>query len=316
MATATLELHYHLSEDAHAMDAFVRNKSEAEALSAFLQIAQQVGISVHLESSAYREGGLREVWKFIGNNKEQLGWLLAVIVLIFSRFPIIDSETDALNKEVLRLTIEEKKANLERIKREIRNELPKEESIGSAAHALEGDLKVATRRSNFYRGLLSYSKVTAVGFTQMPLDAATPPIENKVNRSDFVRFIQLTDKLPIDTVDGAQIEIVAPVLREGNYHWRGVFQGQAISFAMLDEQFKFKVLERKVSFQHGSTIECVLNVHRKFDEVGDITIIGYSVVTVISTFDGITTEETPQGRRHKFTRRQAANQGGLFDASE
>lgn len=316
MAIARLELHYHLSDNAHSMDAFVRNKSEGEALSAFLHIAQQLGISVQLESSAYQEGGLKEIWGFIGANKDQLGWLLAIIVFLFSRFPATDPETDALNKEVLKLTIEEKKINLEKLKRELHSEPIKDATVGVAAQALESDLKVATRRSNFYRGLQAYSKVTAVGFTPIPNGAVQWPEEKTIARADFAKFIQLTDRLPIEVVDGAQIEIVAPVLKEGNYQWRGMFLGQPVSFAMLDEQFKSRVLERKISFQHGSTIECSLNIHRKFNEVGDIAITGYSVVTVISTFDGVTSEETPQGKRHKFARKQAENQGVLFNAPQ
>lgn len=87
MPIAEFELHYHLRDNAHAMDAVVRNKCEAEALAAFLHIAEQLGVSMRFESSAYTEGGLREVWQFIGASKDQLGWILAIIVLIFSRYP-------------------------------------------------------------------------------------------------------------------------------------------------------------------------------------------------------------------------------------
>jgi len=313
MAIAELELHYHLRDNAHAMDAILRNKSEAEALAAFLQIAQQLGVTVQLESSAYQEGGLREVWRFIGANNNQLGWILAVIVLIFSRLPVHDVETEALTKEVLKLTIEEKKANIEKLRRELGKGNPKESTIEKAAQALEGDLKVATRRSNFYRNLLSYDKVFAVGFTPIPDVEAKRLDERTIIRADFVKFIQVTDRLPVEVVDEAIIEIVAPVLREGNYQWKGIYEGQPISFAMNDEQFKSSVLLREVSFQRGSTIECILNIHRKFDEVGDLAITGYSVATVISKTEGTATEETVQGKRHRFSKKQAANQGKLFE---
>lgn len=59
MAIARLELHYFLRDDVHSMNAFVRNKCEAEVLAAFAQIAQQLGVTVELESTAFREGGLR-----------------------------------------------------------------------------------------------------------------------------------------------------------------------------------------------------------------------------------------------------------------
>ena len=59
MTVALLELHYHLRDQSHSMDALVRNKCEEEILAAFTQIAQQLGVEVRLESTAYREGGLK-----------------------------------------------------------------------------------------------------------------------------------------------------------------------------------------------------------------------------------------------------------------
>jgi len=295
------------------MDAVVRNKGEAEVLAAFLHIAQELGISVEIESSAYSEGGLRELWKFIGVSKDQLGWLLAIIVLIFSRFPVSDPEVDALNKELLKLTVEEKKVNLERLRRELGKSPPQDKKVNDAATVLESDLKVATRRSNFYRNLVPYDKVTGVGFVPIEPQSLSRPDEKVVSRSDFAKFIQVSDRLPVETVDEAIIEIVAPVLTEGNYQWKGRFNDLPISFAMTDESFRSSVLSRQVSFQRGSTITCVLNIHRKFNEVGEVSITGYSVVTVISKADGAKIEETVQGKRHRFERAKPTNQRTLFD---
>lgn len=313
MAIELLELHYHLRDDSHAMNALVRNRSEAEALSICIHIATELGIPLQLESSAFTEGGLREIWQFIGQNNAQLSLLLAVIVLIFSRVPVSDSEMDTLNKEVAKTTIEEKKLSIEKLKREINDGNPDQETISAAARALGNDLKVVTRRSNFYRGLLDYDKVTAVGFAPIPGHQVLPTVEHTVQRHDFSKFILPTDKLPVEVVEDAQIEIVAPVLREGNYQWKGIYLGKPITFAMLDQEFKTAVLRREVSFQSGSTIDCVLNVHRKFDEVGEVNITGYSVATVVAKSDGVTTQETPQGKRHHFNKRLAAGQGHLFN---
>lgn len=127
METVQLELHYHLGGGEHSMDAFVRNKAEAEILAAFIHICDELGISANIESYAFQEGGLKEFWKFIGGSKDQLGYILAIITLIFTRFPTppgVDPETDKLNKEILRLTIEEKKVAIEKTKKEI-EEAPK-----------------------------------------------------------------------------------------------------------------------------------------------------------------------------------------------
>lgn len=313
MAVARLELHYFLRDEVHSMNALVRNKCEAEALAAFAQIAQQLGVSVELESTAFREGGLREIWTFLGSNNAQLTLLLAIIVLVFSRIPVSDSEMDVLNKDVQKLTIEEKKLNIQKLKREIGNGQIREGAADDVARYLDGDLKVATRRSNFYRQLLTHDKVTALSFGEIPEGETKPPIEYRVERAAFPLFVQPTDKLAVEVVEPAQIEIIAPVLKEGAYHWKGVYLDQPISFAMSDEIFKSDVLMGNISFQHGTVIECVLNIHRKLDEVGDAHITGYKVSTVLSKSDGGIAQETAQGKRHRFAKKQAAGQGKLFE---
>lgn len=311
MATARLELHYFLRDESHAMNALVRNKCEAEALAAFAQIAQLLGLTAELESSAYREGGLREVWRFLGDNDKQLTLLALVITLVFSRIPVSDPEMDALNKEAQKLTIEEKRLAIQKLKREIGTGDIKDVSANDVASLVDGDVKVLTRRSNFYRQLLGYDKVTALSLGEIPEGADHPLIEHRVERSAFPKFVLLTDKLPVEVVDSAQLEIIAPVL-EGNYQWKGAYLGVPITFAMGDEVFKSDVLTGKVSFQHGSTIECVLNIHRKVDEIGEAVITGYSVTTVLSKSDGGPGQETPQGKRHRFGKRQSEGQGKLF----
>jgi hypothetical protein len=311
MAMARLELHYFLRDESHAMNALVRNKCEAEALAAFAQIAQLLGLSVELESSAYREGGLREVWRFLGNNDKQLTWLALVVTLVFSRIPVSDPEMDVLNKEAQKLTIEEKRLAIQKLKREIVTGDIRDKSASDVASLVDGDVKVMTRRSNFYRQLLGYDKVMALSLGEIPDGADHPLIEHRVERRAFPKFVLLTDKLPVEVVDPAKLDIIAPVL-EGNYHWKGAYRGVPIIFVMGDEVFKSDVLTGKVSFQHGSTIECVLNIHRKVDEIGEAVITGYSVTTVLSKSDGGLGQETPQGKRHRFGKRQSEGQGKLF----
>ncbi len=313
MAIELLELHYHLIGDSHAMNAVVRNKSEAEALAVCIYIAAELGIPLQLESSVFTKGGLKEIWQFIGKNNVQLSLLISVIVLVFSRVPVSDSAMDALNKEVAKVTIEEKKLSIEKLKRELNSGYPEQETISSVAHEFERDLKVATRRSNFYRGLLDYEKVTAAGFASAQDPQMIPVVENTVQRHDFSKFLLTSDTLPIEVVEEARIEIVSPVLKEGNYQWKGIYADQAIIFKMLDQVFKTAVLRRDISFQNGSTIECVLNIYRKFDKIGNVNITGCSVATVLSLSDGVKSQETLQGKRYRSNKRLIAAQGNLFD---
>lgn len=305
-------MHYHLCDDSHSMDAIVRNKCEAETLAVFIEVAKSLSIPVKIESTTYTDGGLREIWKFIGNNNNQLTLILSIILLIFSRLPVSDGEMDELNKQVAKLTIEEKRLAIEKLKKELSDGTAHHGSIENGAAAIESNLKVAARRSNFYKHLVAYDKVTGVGFTPISLDTNNVAIERYVDRSNFSKFVLPTNKLPVEVVESTTIEIVAPVLKEGNYQWKGIYQDQPISFAMSDDEFKVSVLRKEVVFKHGTVIECVLNVHRKFDEVGDVAITGYSVPTVVSIADGTSQIQTVQGKRYRAQKRAVENQGNLF----
>ncbi|MDW1507492.1 hypothetical protein R7D97_25215 [Vibrio sp. Vb5031] len=81
---------------------------------------------------------------------------------------------------------------------------------------------------------------------------------------------------------------------------------------MLDAQFKEDVLLEKVSFKHGSSINCVLRINRELDEVGEIKVTGYAVSTVIEVSDGIEVNKTKQGNQYLHARKLTRSQGDLF----
>lgn len=320
------QIHYYLANESHAMDAFVRNKCEAELLALFQEICATLGTSIKIESIPLEQGGLREFWKVYGDSATQINTTLAILTVLvsvfstaLSRIPISDPEKDAREKTIQELTIdekrlaiEEKRLTLEKLREEMKAGHTTTETIEKAAKAVELNLKIQSRRSNFYKYLSGYEKVTAVGFSAV--DEANNDVvrEHMVPRSDFRKYVLVDNNLPTETVDGASIEIVAPVLKEGNYKWKGIYKGEPISFSMTDAEFKNAVLQEQVAFQHSSCINCVLHIHRKFNEIGDIEITGHSVITVLDKTDGGTTHETPQGKKHRAYKKFVENQRDLF----
>ena len=310
-------LHYYLHNDSHSMDAVVRNKCEREVLAVFFEVARELNTPLSLETYAHAEGGLKELWKAIGKNNNQLTLVLAVIVLLFSRFPANDPELTELEKESIRLEIEKKRLEIEKLKEDSPEA---QESTLQAAEAIARNLqsngKIAVRRSNYYKMLIDYQKVDSVGYKSTSDQPNRMP-EMIVPRHDFSRFVLGTDKLPIEVDENAMIEVFAPVLTDGNYHWRGYYFGHPISFMMLDPQFKASIIARKIQFQHGTKIRCVLNIHRKYDELGEISITGYSVVTVLDQSEGGTEfVETPQGRNFRHTKSLRESQQDMFNRNE
>ncbi|MCX4176708.1 MULTISPECIES: hypothetical protein [Paraburkholderia] len=181
---------------------------------------------------------------------------------------------------------------------------------------LQSDLKVVTRRSNFYKHLLAYERVTAVGFRAIPVGGPAPD-EVITERSQFTAFIMQSNVLEPDVSD-ALIEIVSPVISEGDMKWKGRRSGEVITFAMNDRAFKQQVFRSEVSFQHGDSIRCVLETDRKLDEAGNEKVTGYRVTTVLDKIDGSgKVHETSQGRRKRFADKQPADgQADMFGTKD
>ncbi len=181
--------------------------------------------------------------------------------------------------------------------------------------SLQTDPKVNKRRSTFYKQLLTYDRVTAVGYRWLP-DDQTPTEEHIVPRSEFTSFMLQTDLLEPEVTE-AVVEIVSPVITEGDMRWKGRWNGQAISFAMGDKAFKDGVFHKQVAFQHGDSIRCVLETERKLDEGGNPKVSGYRVLTVLEKIDGGgKVYEMPQGRRKRFNDKYAGGQADLFKGND
>lgn len=288
------EIHYFLQNDSHSMDAVVRNKCETEFLAIANEIITQFELGIILEAEAWSEGGLRNWWSGLSTSDRiaTSALLVAVLGLVLSRIPTDDILQDTKNC-----------LEIEKLREELSKEVLSEEVIEKCAELIEQNPKVKMRRSNFYKQLNHNKKVTAVGF--LSRDSENNPVsdEKKVPSADFSKFFLLMDKLIIEIIKDAHIEIVAPVLDNGRAKWKGIFAEIPISFEMNDNVFKEAVTSGKISFKNGDIYECVLEIHRKIDELGDTIISKYVVQVVLDKIDNGKRVETESAKR--FRREQA-----------
>ncbi|PMG19437.1 hypothetical protein [Vibrio splendidus] len=306
------QMHYYFGDDSHTMDALVRNRCEAEIIAILTEIAKTLDEKILIECEAHREGGLRDIWKLANANAGVLSVIVGIAAIAVPLLPISDSELERLQKEDLRLSIEERKLRVQKLKAEIKAGSVQTETVAEVAEVVNENYKVITRRSNLFKYLSTYNKVTKLGVNSLlPNGQETNP-ESEIARGNFRRFILSSNVLPVETVDEAIIEIVSPVLKRGNYKWKGIFDGEAISFSMKDQTFKQDVHDERISFQHGSSIKCALNIHSKLDEVGEVVTTGYSVETVLDNINGREINQTSQGLVYRHKRTLQKGQGDLF----
>lgn len=295
-----IELHYFLRDETHTMNAFVRNECEKELLTIFKEVIQSLDIEIDVESEAFKEGGLKEIWKFLGKNGVQLTLIITVFGLVLSRIPVENKELVKLQMENLELDNELKRVELKKLKNQIRTEEElTEDIVERVLEILDKDYKIIWHKSNFYKKLNFYPKVTKL--TTQRLNEKNEPVEKErtVEREHFSKFILRSDTSPPNIDEEAIIDIISPVLKKGNFSWKGFYKGEIINFEMTDQSFKNSVLNKEIEFINGTAIKCVLQQNRKIDEVGLVKIIQNKVLTVIEIITGENYIATEQGKKYK-----------------
>lgn len=310
-----VELHYYFTDSSHTMDAAIRNKCEFEILSIIKEVASIIDAEITIETEAYGEGGLKERFVIIAKNKYVQGALALLIAPVLVNYLSNqlneDSELDELNKQKIRLEIK-------KLERE-ENEASKTSiNIENAVLVINKSYKIIKHKSNFYNKLNNYQKITEVSALTLDEFNNDTSEEKGVKRNSFNQFILETDDLPSVEDEAAVISIVSPVLKKGKYKWKGIYNktGETIDFYMKDYEFKGDVVKEKISFKNGSCIDCILEISKKLNEVGEIINSSYSVLTVLKVHDDESSFVTPQGKKHKRVKEALKNQLRMFDQDE
>lgn len=306
-------LHYYFNDDSHDIDAAIRNSCESALLTVINEVARELGVEVDVQTILPSEGGFRDKWDILGKNNAQLQALAAVAVICGTIMTLMPSRVDSLREKSLELDIELKKKQLEQIQKSLSDSDVSPSKVQTAINSLEKNYKVVKQKSNFYKNLSSYPKVSKLGLET--LDSSRNPLipEKIINRKDFPKFILKSDKLPTIIDEQALIEIISPVISEGDYKWKGRYQGEVIPFEMRDEDFKQSVLNRDITFQNGALIECVLHTFRKLDEAGEVKNDGYAVYTVIEKDDEGVKLQTQQGKKYHTQKKEKDSQSDMFN---
>ncbi len=273
-------IHYYFNDDSHSMDAFVRNQAESNILSIINKVSKSLDIELILETEAYQEGGLKEV-------------IFYTALVVFA---------PSLNDLLFYYTTEKWDIDKQKLKNLVLDEEIKQLDIQIKQETLAKlqDEKIERETSKFYKKLKSYQKVTQVGF-----QGSEDKNETIVERKDFDNFI-VTDNKYIKIDDNASIEIISPVLKGGNYKWRGIYQNEKIDFSMGDNNFKENVIQGKYTFSSESKMEAKLQITTTYDDFENEVSKSYSVKEVFEFKEDKTSKPiiTKKGQKKKIDDRQ------------
>jgi len=310
-----LELHYYLNNESHSMDAFIRNECEKEILIILKEIITNLNISIEIESEAYTEGGLRQVWKFLGKHQNQISLLVSVAAFIFSRFPPesdIQIENTQLQNTNLKLQNTELRLRIKKLSNElkIKDEISADDTL-AMVELLNQENKISWHKSNFYKKMIPYNKVTQI--STQPLNKENQPIGEllTIQKNRFHEFVLKSDSLPPVVNENAEIDIISPVLKKGNFTWKGFYMGNIISFEMADQEFTKSVLKKDIEFITGTSIVCILVQYLKIEESGSIKISKNKVVRVFQLNNSNSIKITAAGRKRRSSNKQNEDQLNL-----
>lgn len=313
-----LELHYAFAKTdySHTLDAYTRNKCEHAFLQIVCEVGRELGIQIQIQIEPHSEGGVRDFYTFClsskGGNVAQWGLLVIGIISLAMMTP---SKKDSKLKD---LSIIEKELCIKKLRMEIA-EKEHDGQIDKVPALSHNNTKIKRQKSNFFQKANSCPKIQKIEFAEIDVASGkqVPGSIVAVERAEFDDYIVEEIEIAPEVWENAVIEIIAPVLIKKSYQWKGVLKfndsNQIIDFLMKDKSFQTEVQEQRISFKHGTHIECVLELVRKADEEGNVFIARHDVTTVNRFYDGSGTDiETIQGRARKRQIAQEKRQMTLF----
>lgn len=315
-----VQLHYWLKDGAHDMDAFIQNKCELEFLKISKEIANILDVEILILTEPLIEGGLIRSFRIMSKEEGKKATITIAVVTTLITGIIVTPITTALSKTVeiaiekiledeaekegKKLDNEEKKLRIEKLKLEIQEK----------TNEIEQNSKIKKQKSNFYEELEKEPRVEKVSISsEEKYLHKTIFNEQTVYKNDFKKFILVTDRLEPETIDNAIIEIISPVLKKGNYKWKGIYNGTTVSFNMKSNEFKTLIQTGKIEFKNGSAINCLLEIEKQLDNNGDETILAYNILRVNEYFENNQPIETPEGKLSRQKREAIENQIKMFD---
>lgn len=317
--TKTLEIHYYLSDGSHAIDAKAFYACQQELVGLIEFVAKQLDVQVDIKTIATkREGGVID---YLTIGSKAIALVPASTILILCTTYIVreiikpgltegfktivnhwvnellkskrEKEEEQLEHEVKKMRLEKEKADLEREKTDL-------EKRGNVHFNEKIEKAFEKRRSQFYRQAKSVATVEKIGFEVKDSPLSKSCIwKEEVPRAKFSDYLNESNEIEPFEDPNAEIEIVAPVLKQGRRKWKGIYMEKDISFAVSDNAFLKAVWERKFMFSNGSVIRCHLEVSQEVDADGDVKSTSYNVLEVFDMSVNGTPQQMPHRTRMK-----------------
>ena len=299
------QIHYYFDDNSHSMNAFVRNNMEKDLLNLISEIGKTLNIEIKIESEAKEEGGLIDIFNLVilGGVAIYFKSSINQVVTYYLTGGFHKNKEMMLNNALKEEELKKSKFQTEKERCEIKLKILEKHRL------LEANYKINRGVSSFYKKATDYEKIKKIGY-----QFKNNSNEICVERDRFKSFI-INEKKDIETIEEAEIEIISPVLKEGRYKWKGIYNKEKIDFSMGDSVFKKDVINQEYNFTNGTTISCQLEIIRTFDDYQEETKTSYSVKKVYDVKTNDIIKITKRGKKRNKQKEESL-QPSLFNYEE
>lgn len=279
--TLGIDLHYFMDDDQrHEMDASIHNKCEASMIQVLNHLGDLFDEDIQIDVSALEEGGLIDKFKIVFKSETFKNLFMLLAGALINHFICVSPSLDESERQLNRAEL------LKKIKE---GDFTKEDIL----FLIKGDPEILTNRNKYYTELVKEPHVTSVSCSsyngKTPNDVFS---KAKICKSDFFsQIIKGDTKCVTSSYKGTSVLVVAPVLlKNSQAKWKGIFNGEEISFKIVDKEFLEQVYKKEIGFTTGTTLKCDLKVTSKtaYDAYGKPTKTTYEreISNILSWDDG------------------------------
>lgn len=300
-------LHYYLKNDGHAMNAGIFSQASFQLTKIVGELNKTLGVEFELEIEALEEGGIKSIFKLVDRQlsekqrkkvfkraKKLLPYIGALSIAILGPVGADYLTTDEL-----------KEAQEERIRELQIDDLERERIIDSLTiknlkHQIADDTRdelllfelekikqlliekdtIKIHRSNFYNLLSKEGKIDEISVQAFDDQFSPRTPEFFIPRRKFQEMVVEERDLEAETLDQVELTVRSAVIDNSSLKWHGYFEGNKISFQLLDDDFKQIIRKRGLKFQEGTILIGDLISNRKMSKKNKIKVTSRYVSNV------------------------------------
>ena len=223
------------------------------------------------------------------------------LIMTLLRCSLFEKKIECINT-ILDSLNEEEKEHLKRI-------LKRKQISEKRLRSIPSDYPLIKHRVNFFKRISLDKGIKAIIVNLGNNFLFDKNKGDKILCSDFKKYI--IELAPEEiTINDAIVYIVSPVLIKGQKNkWKGIFDGESITFDLRSNEFKVKSQNGDVDFRSGSNIVCTLKYKKAIDEDGKEYRTDYRVTFVSRHGVDDNYEETLEGKKKRIEDEQPT----LFD---